>query len=112
MSSLEGERATRVALVQAAASAVADQFVEIIPLPAFGMVFDAYFTGGAGASEFAPLYEIFATAEEIELQSGNALIDPPFGRRTGVRGAVCLHRAARSVGTRRDLLLRAPRSVA
>ena len=69
-------RAEREALVEAAASAVAEQYAEIIPVPSFGMVFEGYFTGGAGASEFAPLYEVFRTREEIDQQSGNALIDP------------------------------------
>src|SRR3954453_3390664 len=67
-----------VTLVQEAASAPAAQYDEIIPLPAYGMVFDAYFSGGAGAREFAPLYEVFRTREEIDRQTGNALIDPPF----------------------------------
>lgn len=68
----------RVTLVREAAGATAAQYAEIIPLPAYGMVFDAYFSGGAGAREFAPLYEVFRTREEIEQQTGNALIDPPF----------------------------------
>jgi hypothetical protein len=36
-------RVIREALVQAAASATAERYAEIIPLPAYGMVFDAYF---------------------------------------------------------------------
>jgi hypothetical protein len=71
-------RAKLESLVDAAANAVADQYVEVVSLPAFGMVFDAYFSGGAGASEFVPLYEIFRSPEEIEQRTGNALIDPPF----------------------------------
>ena len=74
----ERTRTIRETLVNAAAIAVADHYVEVIPLPAFGMVFDAYFSGGAGASEFAPLYEVFRSDEEIEQQAGNALIEPPF----------------------------------
>ena len=41
-------RAEREALVEAAASAVAEQYAEIVPVPSFGMVFEGYFTGGAG----------------------------------------------------------------
>jgi hypothetical protein len=69
---------TAEALVQAAAGAVAEQYVAVVPTPSFGLVFDAYFSGGAGASEFAPLYEVFRTEDEIHQQPGNALLDPPF----------------------------------
>ena len=62
--------------MEAAASAVAEQYAEMIPTPAFGVVFDAYFDGGAGASQFTPLYEVFRTRQEIEDQPGNALLDP------------------------------------
>ena len=58
------KRVIRETLVQAAASAAAQRYAEIIPLPAYGMVFDAYFSGGAGAREFAPLYEVFRTRDD------------------------------------------------
>jgi hypothetical protein len=76
--SSKGKRVSRENLVHAAASALASQYAEIIELPAFGLVFDAYFSGGAGAAEFAPLYEVFRTREEIDVQTGNRLLDPPF----------------------------------
>ena len=62
----------------AAADAVAKQYASLITLPVFGVVFDAYFDGGAGASQFAPLYEVVRTRDEIEERSGNALQDPGF----------------------------------
>ena len=62
----------------AAADAVAKQYADMITMPVFGVVFDAYFDGGAGASQFAPLYEVIRTREEIEERSGNALEDPHF----------------------------------
>jgi len=64
--------------VAAAADAVAKQYADMITMPVFGVVFDAYFDGGAGASQFAPLYEVIRTREEIEERSGNALEDPHF----------------------------------
>jgi hypothetical protein len=42
----------------------------------FGVVFDAYFDGGAAASQLAPLYQVCRTREEIHEQPGNALVDP------------------------------------
>jgi hypothetical protein len=64
------------ALVEAAADAVAEQYAEMIAMPAVGIVLDAYFDGGAGASQFAPLGQVFGTQEELEEDAGNALEVP------------------------------------
>jgi hypothetical protein len=64
------------ALVAAAADAAAKQYAEKVTMPVFGVAFDAYFGGETGASQFAPLYEVFRTREEIQEQPGTALVDP------------------------------------
>src|SRR3954466_6565977 len=97
----KANRANGEALVRAAASATADQYAAIIPLPAFGVVFDAYFSGGAGASEFAPLYEVFRTPEEIDRQTGNALLDPPFKAGPQCEALFVYIEGSRGVGPRR-----------
>jgi len=65
-----------VALVEAAAEAVAKEYAEMLTMPAVGVVLDAYFDGGAGASQFAPIYQVFRTQEELDEDAGNALETP------------------------------------